>query len=44
VHRVVTDEAIVSAFVTAGRDRHRQLTMASSGERFCDVLSDLVIT
>ena len=41
VHRVVTDEAIASAFVTAGRDRHHELTMASSGERFCDLLSDL---
>jgi glycosyltransferase involved in cell wall biosynthesis len=44
VHRVVTDDAIASAFVSAGRDRHRELTMAAAGERLCDVLSDLVLT
>jgi L-malate glycosyltransferase len=44
VNRVVTDKAIGAAFVAAGHLRHRELTLDSSGERFCDVLSDLART
>ncbi|HEV7527242.1 MAG TPA: glycosyltransferase [Acidimicrobiia bacterium] len=41
VHLVVTDRRVGTTLVDAGRARHRDLTMSSAGDRFCDVLAEL---